>query len=238
MRKLYGYTLHGWTSTGKRELSFYFSLRNELTINDGLLYRGSRIVIPKAIQSEVIALLHEGHVGIDVMKSISRQCVWWKSIDGDITNYVKSCISCCQSKTSSRSAWTSWPEETAKWTRVHVDFCGPFVDGVNALVIVDAYSRWPEVHLMRSTTSSETISRLRRTFAQEGVPAVLVSDNGPQFCSDEFRMWLRCCGCHHVLTPPYHPKSNGLAERFVRTLKDHVRAAGNCSQAVVDRFLL
>ena len=141
------------------------------------------MVIPKKLQQQVLQKVHDGHLGTDGMKSIARQSVWWKNIDSDIVNFAKSCKSCCSGKSHFRSSWSSWPEENQKWTRVHVDLCGPFSDGLMALVIVNAYSRWPEVHMMRSIFSSDIINRLRRTFSQEGVPAVLVSDNGPQFRS-------------------------------------------------------
>ena len=138
--------------------------------------------------------------------------------------------------------WTSWPEEREKLFRVHVDLCGPFYDGSMALVMVDAFTKWPEVHLLKSTTSNDIIKRLRRTFSQEGVPATLVSYNGPQFASVEICRWLAAINCEHVRTPPYHPRSNGLAEhteRFVRTLKDHIRTAKQGDlQSTVDRFLL
>ena len=237
--KLYEFTIMGWNGAARKTYSYYYALRDEFSVQDGLLYRGNRVIIPKGLHNEVLEKLHEGHMGNNSMKSIARQCVWWKTIDIDIQQHVALCDSCCRGKSASKSTWTSWPEETTSWSRVHIDYCGPFENGLYALVIVDAFSRWPEVHLTRSMTATETIGRLRRTFAQEGVPVVLVSDNAPEFCASEFQTWLRCIGCHHVLTPPYHPRSNGLAERFVRTLKDHVRAANRESplQAVVDRFL-
>ena len=93
---------------------------------------------------------------------------------------------------------------------------------------------------MSSITTAETIQRLRRTFAQEGVPRVLVSDNGPSLVSAEMERWLSAIGCRHIRAPPYHPRSNGLAERFVRTLKEHLLAAGETAdmQTAVDKFLL
>ena len=87
------------------------------------------------------------------------------------------------------------------------------------LVIVDAHSKWPEVYEMSSTTSSMTITVLRQVFAAYGLPDCLVSDNGPQFVSEEFRSFLRVNGIKHLQSAPYHPATNGAAERFVQTLK-------------------
>ena len=240
MRMLYTYIKNGWSSKTNFDLRNYAVFKNEFSLQDSLIYRGARLVIPPSLRKEVLNRLHEGHIGTDAIKSIARQCVWWPSIDHDIQMLVKTCTECCESKSHSRARWTSWPEETRKWDRVHIDLAGPFGRDTMALVMVDAYSKWPEVHLMYSTTSAEVIKRLRRTFAQEGVPMTLVSDNGPQFVSDEIEAWLKNVGCHHIRTPPYHPRSNGLAERFVQTLKNHLRCVKGSQhlQTSVDRFLM
>lgn len=87
------------------------------------------------------------------------------------------------------------------------------------LVVVDAHSKWPEVFPMVSTTAPATIRVLRSLFATYGLPRQVVSDNGPQFTSDEFRMFLECNRVKHIKSSPYHPSTNGAAERFIRTLK-------------------
>ena len=60
----------------------------------------------------------------------------------------------------------------------------------------------------------------------QGVPRVVVSDNSPQFVSTEMEWWFSAIGCEYMWTPPYHLRSNGLVEQFVRMLKDHLRCAG------------
>lgn len=240
MRRLFTEVKFGWTAQGRSHLADFSRFSDELTIENGLLYRGMRMVIPPDLRPKVLCLLHDGHLGADKVKTIARQCVWWPSIDKDIEAEVKACIGCQTQKSHAKCQWTPWPQETEKWSRVHIDFAGPFSNGKYCLVMIDAFSKWAEVHAMASTTTEETILRLRRTFSQEGVPTVLVSDNGPQFTSHQMEQWLEAIGCRHILTPPYHPRSNGQAERFVRDLKDHLRATGNLNtmQASIDRFLL
>ena len=72
---------------------------------------------------------------------------------------------------------------------------------------------------MSSTTSQATICALRQLFAAYGLPQQLVLDNGPQFSSVEFATFLTRNGVKHIRSFPYHPSTNGLAERFIRTLK-------------------
>ena len=72
---------------------------------------------------------------------------------------------------------------------------------------------------MSSVTSTLTIQCLRRIFATFGLPEVVVTDNGPSLVSDEFEAWLKRNGIRHKTSPPYHPATNGLAERAVQTVK-------------------
>ncbi|XP_013922456.1 PREDICTED: uncharacterized protein LOC106549358 [Thamnophis sirtalis] len=88
------------------------------------------------------------------------------------------------------------------------------------LVAVDAYSHWVELVLMRSTTAESTVQALRRLFATHGLPDIVVSDNGPQFSSAVFQGFLAAQVIRHVPVAPYHPASNGWAERAVRSAKE------------------
>ncbi|XP_064464404.1 uncharacterized protein K02A2.6-like isoform X3 [Ornithodoros turicata] len=130
----------------------------------------------------------------------------------------------------------SWP--TAPWHRLHADFAGPF-KGHMFLIVMDAHSKWPEVFIMGKTTTKHTIEKLHELFSRFGIPESFVTDNGPQFVSQEFKDFLKKMGIRHVTTTPYHTSSNGLAERFVQSLKTALRK-GNPStplNLLLDRFL-
>jgi len=107
------------------------------------------------------------------------------------------------------------------------------------LILVDAHSKWLEVYPMSSTTSTAVIQRLRTVFAQFGLPATIVTDNGPNFTSLEFKEFLCRNGIAHVTSSPYHPASNGLAERAMKTFKEGMRKIkeGTLSERIA-RFLL
>ncbi|XP_046572027.1 uncharacterized protein K02A2.6-like [Haliotis rubra] len=92
------------------------------------------------------------------------------------------------------------------------------------MVAVDEYSKWPEVEIMKSTTATATVSVLRQMFARHGIPDNIVTDNGPQFISEEMSSFTKKNGIKHTLSAPYHPASNGLAERFVQSFKNSLKA--------------
>ena len=102
-----------------------------------------------------------------------------------------------------------------------MDFAGPF-QGM-FLVTVDAFSKWPHVVPMASTTVSKTISALEQMFSLYGIPGHVVTDNGPQFASGDFAVFLNSQGVCHMRSAPYHPATNGLAEHFVQSLKQGSR---------------
>ena len=85
--------------------------------------------------------------------------------------------------------------------------------------MVDSHSKWPEVCIMNKTSADKTIAVLRDIFARNGLPRELVSDNGPQFTSQQFTKFMSTNGIRHVTSSPYHPASNGAVERFVQTVK-------------------
>ncbi|XP_049826703.1 uncharacterized protein K02A2.6-like [Aethina tumida] len=89
------------------------------------------------------------------------------------------------------------------------------------LVVVDAYSKWIEVKTTNLTTSTSTIKTLDELFSSYGSPITVVSDNAMQFTSVEFKTFLQSSGVkYHKLSAPYHPATNGQAERCVQTVKD------------------
>lgn len=111
-----------------------------------------------------------------------------------------------------------WEWPLTPWERIHIDFARP-VKGRMFLVVVDTHSKWPEVVEMASTTANKTIDVLRHLFAAYGLPKQIVSDNGPQFVSDEYTDLLKKNHIKGIRSAPYHPSTNGLAERFLQTLK-------------------
>jgi transposase InsO family protein len=132
-----------------------------------------------------------------------------------------------------------WPPATKPWERIHIDFAGPH-QGRQFLIVVDTYSKYPDIISMPSMMSRQTVAVLCKLCAQHCVPETVVSDNGTQFTSHEFREYCKANVISHVLSPPYHPQSNGWAERFVDTFKRgllKLRGEGDVDK-ILDTFLL
>ncbi|PIO60823.1 integrase core domain protein [Teladorsagia circumcincta] len=228
-----------WPKKPQPKIKCYFALRQSLSLQDDCLFFGPRIIIPSKFHDRVLSLLHDGHPGMSRMKSLARCYVYWTNITKDIENFVRSCSNCQEvAKTPVKTELFSWPKEEKLWSRIHVDFAGP-INGKMFLIIVDAYSKWPEVIEMSSTTSKATIRQLSKLFAQFGCPETLVSDNGSQFTSLEFTEFCKKSGVVHIRSPPYHPQSNGQAE-FVDTFKRAMEKMKNSEQMTeaVQKFLM
>ena len=157
------------------------------------------------------------------MKSLARLHVWWPSIDTEIET-VHNC-SACQSTQNHQPPTTShpWVWPSRPWQSIHLDFAGPFW-GHMYLLVVDTHSKWIEDVMVTSTTTEKTITELCKLIASFGLREQVVSDNGSRFTCSEFDTFMKFNGIKHILTAPYHPKSNGEAERAVQTFKNSLKA--------------
>ena len=199
------------------------------------------MLIPEKLRKKLLRELHTDHPGATRMKAIARSYMWWPGLDRDLEDLAKACVECKSAKKAPPTAplqpW-SWPSRP--WQRVHLDFAGPFQDAM-FLIAVDAYSKWPEVRVMKSTTAPQTLDVLRDWFSSHGIPHQLVTDNGPQFIAQEFDSFCKNNGIKHTKSAPYHPASNGLVERFVQTLKQSLKATLNDGRSLshcISSFLL
>lgn len=220
LSKIIDLTMIGWPNSVE-DLNFkpYFNRRLELTVESGCLIWGNCVVIPLCLREQILEMLHENHLGIVRSKMLARSSIWWPNISQDIETFIGKCATCQLTQNSNAdTSLLSWPKSNTFWSRVHVDFFHK--NNQNFLIIIDSYSKWIDVHIMNnSTNASHTIDKLKQTFAIFGIPNSIVSDNGPPFNSDEFISFCQKNGINPIKSPPYHPQSNGLAERGVQTVK-------------------
>lgn len=241
LSKVMRYCELGWSTNTKTvpdtELTPYLRRKDELSIQDGCVLWGSRVVVPPKLRFRLMEELHMGHSGSSRMKELARSYVWWPKLDSDLEGLTNSCSECLSLRaTPSKAELHPWEWPTHPWHRLHVDYAGP-VDGRYFLVIVDAHSKWVDVYPTSGTTAKETIKCLQHSFSRFGLPVSIVSDNGPCFSSQEFKDFCMHTGARHITTAVYKPSTNGLAEKMVQTLKKSLRTSKSAIQDTLDRFL-
>ena len=145
-------------------------------------------------------------------------------------DFVKDCPKFDESdrnKTIADAPLTPVPLPRKAWDKIAIDLKGPIKGGryKYLLVIVDYFSKWPEIIGMTSITSSSVIAALRRVFARYGIPKGIVSDNGTQFVSRDTEAFLEELNIVHTRVALYAPHQNGLVERFNRFLSEKIQEA-------------
>lgn len=153
------------------------------------------------------------------MKATAKSYAWWPNIDNDIERCVKLCESCQQNRNDPPKAPRQFIEKPLNpWSTLYVDFAGPFMSKTY-LIVVDAMSKWVEVDIVKSMSSAEVIRSFRRMFARNGIPDLIISDNGTAFKSEEIQEFYKKNAIQYRTTALFHPSSNGQAERVVQFVK-------------------
>lgn len=191
----------------------FWNFRDELSVMDQLVMKGKRIVIPRSMQYEMLQKLHTGHPGVERTLRRARDSMFWPGTSQQVRDMILTCTTCLthrNSKPREPLNMTEVPEYP--WQVVATDL---FTwEDQDFLVVVDYYSRYFEIFKLQNTTSQSIISKLQESFSRNGIPEKVVSDNGPQYSSHEFRDFAL-----HRTSSPRYPQSNGLAERTVQTAK-------------------
>ncbi|XP_037092355.1 uncharacterized protein K02A2.6-like [Pollicipes pollicipes] len=202
----------GWEAVVDPGLVPYKTKEEKLSTEAGCVLWGGRAIVSRSLRSQVKTELHEGHIGCARMKHLARRFVWWPGLDMELEALARGCAACAAERAEPpHSVRHPWEPAGGPWQRVHVGFAGP-IYGSSYLVLVDSYTKWLEVVAMKSTVAGRTVAVLRDVFARLGLPLQVVSDNGPQFVSEEFSTFLEANGIRHTRVAPYHPASNELAE--------------------------
>ena len=214
----------GWPETRSEAPSPsrpYWNYRDELSVEDCLIVKGERIVIPASVTKEILEKLHAAHQGAEKMKLRARSAVFLNGINKDI-DQTASHFTKCQEAQPRQTREDLEPTDIPPyaWHTVGTDLF--FLDNANYLIVADyysKYSKYPFVYKLPST-ESPTISRcLKSLFAEQGVPVILRSDNGPQFSSNGFRKFADEYGFRHVTSSPHYPRSNRFIESQVKIVK-------------------
>ena len=234
------FTREGWPSNLPSDdpVQQFRRIADSLSNCQGCLLYGTRLVIPSTLRKQVLQLLHTSHLGMQRMKQLARTAVYWPNIDSDIVELCRSCISCCEHRNApAKLPNHPWILPEKPWSRVHVDHAINFM-GQNWLVMVDAFSKYPCIHPVSSISSKATLDLLEENFAHFGYPHSIVSDNATCFTSDEFQSYCKERNIVHLTGAPYHPSSNGAAERLIQTFKQALRKSSKTPRRALQEFLM
>ena len=235
--KLYNSVKLGQLNLKDKDLSKFNGVFDSLYIQNEVIHFGNRICIPPVYHDRLLSELHSTHIGAISMKKVVRECFWWPGLSKHIDQIAASCPGCKKhKKRPPQNSLSVWPFARKPMERVHVDFFE--YKSKHVLLMVDAFSRKIWCHYLgNDTTAAVTCAVLFGWFCQEtGPPTTLVSDNGPQFTSKFFETKMKNMNIKHVFSPPYHPQSNGLAERSVQIVKDRLKKM-NVSNKAIDLYV-
>uniref|UniRef100_A0A8C5MF74 Gypsy retrotransposon integrase-like protein 1 n=1 Tax=Leptobrachium leishanense TaxID=445787 RepID=A0A8C5MF74_9ANUR len=213
----------------------YFKVKNKL------LYRVEQkgaeeleqLLVPETHRNKVLKLAHNhvlgGHLGVDKTRERLLKRFYWPGIFAAIERFCKSCPE-CQLKAPSkgfRKPLVPLPVIEVPFERIGMDLVGPLLKSARGhqyiLVIVDYATRYPEAVPLRNPSSKNIAKELMLMFCRVGIPKEILTDQGTPFMSRIMKELCRLLKIKPLKTSVYHPQTDGLVERFNKTLKAMLR---------------
>lgn len=233
---LRAFITQGWPDTRSEcpaHLHAYWNYRDELTVADGIILKGTRIIIPKRLQPAVLQQLHYAHQGAEKCKLHAKGSVFWANINRDIEEMVKGCAP-CQHNQNMNVKEPLMPHDVPQkpWHTLGSDLF--FWNNSPYLLVSDYYSKFPLVRKLNNIRSDTTIANLKSIFEEHDIPSKLVTGNDAQFTSAIFQEFSSSYGFVHTTTSPYFPQANGFIERTVQTVKNLLQ---KCKESGADPHL-
>lgn len=212
----------GWPTSKNNlldSLKPFWKARYELVVNDGIVFKGNQIVVPKTMRSDIIDRLHYNHLGIEKTCLRAKEHVFWPFMIKELTEKIKNCPACLtHSKSNQKETLINKNIPIRPWEIISADFFK--FKNQEYLLIVDEYSKYPEVICLgNNTTSPRVIRAFKEILARHGKPNLIFTDNGPQFTNYEFKQFVKSWEISHKTSSPHYPQSNGFIERHVQTIK-------------------
>ncbi|XP_060798261.1 uncharacterized protein K02A2.6-like [Neoarius graeffei] len=219
--------VEGWPAHSITEpaLKAYWADRAFLTVQTGLLLKGTRLVISSVMRNDVLARLHVGHQGVVKCRERARQSVWWPGLSQQLNELVLNCRMCCKERQNNKEPLMPSHYPDRPWQRLGADIFS--LGSKTYLLVVDYASRYVEIAQLTPSRSTDVIVHLKSIFTHHGIPEKLVTDNGPQLSGMTFAAFAESYGFCHVTSSPLFPQSNGEAEHAVKTIKELLRKEAN-----------
>ena len=232
-RQLMTYCTEGWPGRFHLPgpLKPYWPGRDELNIQQGLLMKGNRIVIPVSMRLHVLDKLHDAHQGIAKCRERAKASVWWPGLTKQLEDLVNKCPTCIKELVNAPELAIPSELPDCPWQKIAVDLSE--LKGQPYLLVIDYFSRYVEVAKLSRTTSPDIVVHLKCMFARHGIPDQVLTDNGPQFSASLYAKFAEEYGFTHITTSPKYPQVNGQVERAVQTVKSMLKKATDPYQALM-----
>ena len=185
------------------EVQPYYPYRQELTTEDGLIYKAHNILIPPSLRADTLQKLHQSHQGIEKTKRLARESIFWPGMNSQIEELVSNCSTCLHhANANQREPLHPHEIPSRPWQKVGTDLFD--WNGKPHLIVVDYYSRYPEVSEFRNTKARTVINKTKSIFSRHGIPESVVSDNGPQYSSEEYKQFAKDYNfIHNTISPRF-----------------------------------
>ena len=208
----------------QEEVKPYFSYKDELAVLDGIIYKGSRLVVPMSARPEILKKLHTSHQGTAATIRRARSAVFWPHMADDIRMQTEKCVTCVlDSPQQQQETLHSHDIPGTPWSKVGMDILT--YKNRDYLILVDYFSDFFECEPLSDLQSRSVIKTCKKTFSRYGIPHQLQSDNGTQFTCSEFAAFSTEWGFQHTTSSPGHQQSNGKAEAAVKIIKRLMKRA-------------
>lgn len=241
-----------------QELKYFWAQWGSLTLTHGLLHRTwesadgrsnlSQIVLPSVLQKDVLSEVHSGasggHFGVNKTLQKIRKKYYWVRCKEDVTHWIQQCHVCAATKGPAKRTRAAMKVYNVgvPFERIAMDITGPFPTSMNGnkymLVVIDYFTKWPEVYAIRNqeaVTVADTL--IQGWISRFGVPLELHTDQGRNFESQVFQDVCKTLNINKTRTTPLRPQSDGMVERFNRTIKEHLAKVINSDQKDWERHI-
>ena len=224
---------NGWPTLRKQAhpiLHDYWNYRDELSIDNGILTKNQKIIVPKTLQRKYLDKIHSGHQGIQRSLQKAREYVFWVNYTKHIKETIEKCSLCQENSAALNTEKFKYISTVPPhpWHTLGTDLF--YFRKQDFLVLIDYFSKFLIVRKLPNSTSNAVVKELGLIFTEFGTPFILRSDNGPCYISQEFQFFLKDHNVKSITSSPYYHQSNGLAESMVKTSKNLIEKSLQLNQ--------
>ena len=213
----------GWPKTIKevpKEIQKYWTFHEELMIENGLILKGMKTVIPDEKREEILKQIHEGHLGFNKCQMRAKETVYWLGLNEQLERLILNCQLCLKYSRSKDKVnpHTALGHEVppVPWSKLATDIF--HYESQPHLLIVNYTSTLPTVRKLKSMSAQHIGEHFKSIFSEYGWPDTLVSNNGPCYAAETFANLMKEYAVNHITSSLHYPQLNGPAEKFVKNL--------------------